>query len=508
VNIMSDEITNSSTSDTVIIDIGEALTKVGFAGEEKPRAIFPTVIGKPKYQTMAGVQAQELYVGDDTSRMRGVLKLSYPISRGAVMDWNNYFAILNYIFYNVLRVEPKNINIIYLIPPLIPNETAEYFARVLFETHECKKVALIDSATTAVFSVGHTTGLSIEMGEGLSTITPVMDGQIYVPSIQRLNLAGIDIEEYLAKLLSQYGIFQKKEIIKDIKEKALKIALDPEKGIEDPKNEFDFLLPDGEKLKINPYIACMAPEILFSPEIISTNVASLPQGIINSLRAVNPAYLRPLLKNIVLSGGTSYIPGLEERLVQEINKLISQLGELPPEEEEEEPSHEDEQNVPIQVPQLKKKVENCPKCGELVDLQTHLFCPKCHAKLTLDQIKILDDEKIRLSRKEKKFIKQTAMGTDDFTKIAGDVASEYGDEEDFAELLEIEGVVGGEMKQQQDSHGKIVHFLLDSERHCAAYKGASILGVLPSFLNAMIDHEEFLVNPEKAIIKFSDIIQI
>ena len=105
---------------TIIIDMGQGNTKVGFAGDDKP-VMFPTVCGKPKYQQMmAGVTAQEIYVGDDTKRMRGVLKLSYPIKRGKVMDWNHYYAILNHVFFNTLRVDAKKCNVIFLVPPLSP----------------------------------------------------------------------------------------------------------------------------------------------------------------------------------------------------------------------------------------------------------------------------------------------------------------------------------------------------------------------------------------------------
>ncbi len=140
---------------TIIIDIGQGSTKIGYAGDTLPK-VFPTIVGKPKYQQrMAGVESQDLYVGDDTVSMRGVLKLEYPINRGQVMDWNHYYAILNHIFYNTLRIDPKNCNVIYIVPPLTPPDTAIYFARVLFETHQCKSVAIIDSALRRVRPDGH-----------------------------------------------------------------------------------------------------------------------------------------------------------------------------------------------------------------------------------------------------------------------------------------------------------------------------------------------------------------
>ena len=64
----------------IIIDLGSAYTKVGFAGDKRPRYIFPTITGKEKYKAvMVDVGARNIYVGDDAMRMRGVLKMKHPI---------------------------------------------------------------------------------------------------------------------------------------------------------------------------------------------------------------------------------------------------------------------------------------------------------------------------------------------------------------------------------------------------------------------------------------------
>ncbi len=523
---MSDAKTNPPEDPTVIIDIGQALTKVGFTGEQAPRSIFPTVVGKPKFRTMAGIQTQEIYVGEDTTRMRGVLKLDYPITRGNVLNWEEYFEILNHIFYGILRIEPKECNVIYLIPPLTPPETAQYFARVLFETHQFKRVALIDSATTASFSVGFTTGLSIEMGAGITTITPVMDGRIYAPSIRRLNLAGMDVEEYLGKLLTQYGIFKKKEIITEIKEKALQITLDPDTASRQAENEQDFVLPDGEIMKINPYIACLAPEILFSPQLDGVISESLPQAVISSLQSIDPGYLRILLGHIIISGGTSYITGLKARLLQELETLLPSLGEIPPIEEFEEEIEEDEENDPtnsenaeIPFETSEQKFENCPKCGELVDIKTSVYCPKCKAKLQWDQIEILSDEQKRLSRKQRKIIKKTAISDEEFDKIIGNVLDEYGDESDYEELIDIENVMDKKLKlppTSEDSHQNnkpakeeepLINIILDEDRQYAAYKGAAILGSISTFQAHMVDYATFQEQPDRVIMNFHEVME-
>ncbi|MHA1521951.1 MAG: hypothetical protein ACTSRK_17380 [Promethearchaeota archaeon] len=531
-----------SNNSTIILDIGEGFTKVGYVGEDRPRAVFPTVVGIPKYQQMAGAQSQEIYVGDDTTRMRGVLKLEYPIHRATVMNWDHYYAILNHIFYNVLRIEDTSqYNIIYIVPPLTPPDAGEYFARVLFETHRFAKVAIIDSATTAIFSVGLTTGLSMELGSGISTIAPIMDGTLYDPSIRRLNIAGSDVEEYLNKLLTQYGIFKKREIIKDIKEKCLKITLDPTRAAQDPANAVDYLLPDGEKMHINEYITVTAAEVLFSPQIVSTQSESISQAVINSLLTVNPNYIKPLLQNIVITGGTSLIPGFKARLIQEISYSLDTLkARIPivePIPKKEDLLFIEEKQKMVQLEIKSEKTEgNCPKCGEMVNFVDSEFCPFCgiefKEKLT-PQIDILGTAKQqfptkcpqcngsldgespfcnhcgsklesvivedKLDRKERRLLKKTGVDKNEFEEFADEITSEY-DSDELEEIIQIDEQFEKESKEELR-----INIIFPQNRINASYRGASILGALPSFRKLLISYETFSENPNAAIVDFSKV---
>ena len=50
----------------VVIDNGSGMCKSGFAGDDAPRAVFPTVVGRPKMPgIMVGLDQKEVYVGDE-----------------------------------------------------------------------------------------------------------------------------------------------------------------------------------------------------------------------------------------------------------------------------------------------------------------------------------------------------------------------------------------------------------------------------------------------------------
>jgi len=95
------------TGKPLVIDNGTGLSKNGYAGEDQPRSVFPTLIGYPKYKSiMTDVEhyVREYYIGEEALNLRGVLKLIYPVEHGVINDWDAMEKIWHYTFYNDLRV--------------------------------------------------------------------------------------------------------------------------------------------------------------------------------------------------------------------------------------------------------------------------------------------------------------------------------------------------------------------------------------------------------------------
>jgi actin, other eukaryote len=56
----------SEEQQTVVIDNGSGVVKAGFSGEDAPRAIFPSIVGRPKnISALIGVEAKDEYLGDE-----------------------------------------------------------------------------------------------------------------------------------------------------------------------------------------------------------------------------------------------------------------------------------------------------------------------------------------------------------------------------------------------------------------------------------------------------------
>uniref|UniRef100_A0A7S3PHA8 Actin n=1 Tax=Aplanochytrium stocchinoi TaxID=215587 RepID=A0A7S3PHA8_9STRA len=315
---------------TLVIDCGSGTIRAGFAGYDTPTVIFPSIIAVADIDTY--------YVGDHArtfSRGSGARNnpsctINHPIQRGVVTDWDLMEKIFCHTFYRELRVAPEEHSILLTEPPLNPRAARERLTRIMFEVFNAPAMYVCIQAVLSLYASGRTTGVVLDIGDGVTQAVPVYEGYAMPNSIKRVNIGGRDLTDYMMKLLCERGYSfvtsNEREIAYDIKEKLCFVAKDF--GKEMKKTNYSeintaYELPNGDFITIdNERFRC--PEVLFQPSLIGMEEVGIHEALASAIYATEVDVRRDLFQNIILCGGTTLLEGIEERLSKELQRAVAE----------------------------------------------------------------------------------------------------------------------------------------------------------------------------------------
>ncbi|KAJ7971440.1 actin [Quillaja saponaria] len=226
----------------IVCDNGTGYTKIGFAGDDGPTAVFPTIVGRHRIpKLMVSLERKDAYVGNEALQKRGILALNRPIDDlGFNERWDDMKRIWHHGFYNQLNVVPEEHPILLTEPGLNPKVNREKTTEIMFETFKTPAMSVARSSVLSLYASGRTTGIVMESGDSVSCTTPIYEGFALPHAIQRLKLAGRDIDSFFMKCLTEAGLGSDicdRETLRKVKEELAYTALDFEQELEKARNK-------------------------------------------------------------------------------------------------------------------------------------------------------------------------------------------------------------------------------------------------------------------------------
>ena len=316
----------------LVIDNGSQLIKSGFAQDDSPRAVFPSIVGRLRHPgIMVGMLQRDVYVGNEAQVKRGILSLRYPIEHGIVTNWDDMEHIWHHTFYNELRVAPEECIVLQTEVPLNPKANKEKMTQIMFETFNIPFLHQCITPLLSLYASGRTTGLVIDSGGGVSHAVPIFKHHACTHAIQRYDIAsGRDLTDYLMRILCERGYSfttsAEREIVRDIKEKLCYVSIDFNKELQNSESDWsvekNYEIPDGGVITVgNERFRCTEP--IFNPSLLGMSCMGLQDLVYGAVMKCDIDLRNYLLRNILLSGGNTMFPGLKERVTKEVTSLVN-----------------------------------------------------------------------------------------------------------------------------------------------------------------------------------------
>lgn len=308
----------------LIIDLGTGFLKYGYPTQSKPQ-ILP-----------ACLKAQNGRLGDQYLTMLDPTRVGkfYPLENGNLPECAILKPLILEIFNRLALggYQRRSTEVQLLIFATVAQNHIYRVCDELREQLACQKLIAAYQQVLTLLLLGKHTGLVVDIGHSLSIITPIYQGFLLHDHVIDTATGGL----YVTAALRQ--LFEKMDEAPSKKAVFAKIATDP-KSIEYIKHNFCQVHPnpkDKTSLKEWRYrrknidvplgsATWQAPEVLFDPSILGVNDVGLIEAIIESIEQTDITIRRELSNDIILTGGSSLIFGLRERVETELKRELPHL---------------------------------------------------------------------------------------------------------------------------------------------------------------------------------------
>ena len=333
--------TEFDLNEHLVIDLGNAYTKIGFSGEDLPKEIIPSLYARNKMfdkknEIGAFDQKMDIFGYEATEPQ---YKEDYDLFHLTCGDHKEktskeYLEFLKDALENKMGLSTSEYDVIVNISPIKNEENIRTYGRLFIEELGFKALAMINSSSLSLYATGRTSGLVVQCGETRTYTVPIYEGFPLYHALNKTKIGGRDLTEIFRR-----GILENKIDIKEgdihtlrqVKEKTCSVPVYQnysyymDDGNEDIIKEETqlFKLPDETIVRIPRRTRIIASELLFTPSVFDdkkdeNGLINLITGSIKKTEMIDKKFKENLIENIVLSGGTTMMEGFADRVYQDL----------------------------------------------------------------------------------------------------------------------------------------------------------------------------------------------
>ncbi|MBY9007234.1 MAG: hypothetical protein KGD63_10800 [Candidatus Lokiarchaeota archaeon] len=326
----------------LVLDIGSNTFKIGWAGEDFPEIIVPSIyVDRTDYIFNSDVidGLEEIFIekenngykyGNDALVYQNILKIH------EFKKENNYNILSKFFLYHYekleIPIEYRFLQSIILISSFILTDIdRNKLQNIFFEEFHFPYLLFLNDDKAILSTLKKADGIIINMGESKTYISSIYHGFTNIMARDIFPIAGKELTNYFLNIMlkgqgSSKNFYLDYFLAKEIKEKMGLCVLNPKaekKMIKEGLTKYNRIvnLPDNSKLEIN-FERLQLIEPLFDPKLIHIDYISLPEAIVKVIKFWDRENWVDLVSNIVISGGNSLFVGLKERLIFELKKYF------------------------------------------------------------------------------------------------------------------------------------------------------------------------------------------
>ena len=316
-----------------VLDVGSSTVKAGFGGEESPKVFYNVTGGLKGRLGVPGMAKgdEEHFACDDALKQRGLLKLAYPMTNGHITDWSGFSQVTSHV-YTALGVNPHDHPVLVTEAAFTSRPQRYRIAQKMLEELGHPGIVFGVQGLLSLYTTGHTTGLVLDVGDGVMHACPVFDGFSIREAARRVDFGGRDVTAYLQTLLRQNGVFldtsAEFDIVRQIKEQRCAISTTPVRSVDDVQSQKSskertsrtrHRLPDGTDVELGDE-QILAPEALFHPALVGRECSGVVGVASEAIRKCDVDLRRDLYGNIFLAGGSTLFANFCNRFLADMTK--------------------------------------------------------------------------------------------------------------------------------------------------------------------------------------------